>query len=119
MEIERITPEEIKKLIEKASDTEMRYLLILQLQTRSGGCGHLYTYNETIELIYGKAEFVTLESSQPEECLWREKILVIPYTVPVIVRKGHRDKNPEVSNFDEFFIFTGSGWKEVRVELPK
>jgi hypothetical protein len=119
MEIERITPEEIKKLVEKANEIEMKYLLLLRVEGRTGGCGYLYTYNEEVEVIYGKAVMVTLESSRPEECLWREKILVIPFTIPTVVVKRYRDKNPQITNTDTFFILTSEGWKHLEVEIPK
>jgi hypothetical protein len=115
----RITPEEIKKLVEKANEIETKYLLILKREERTSGCGWKYLYEDSIEIVYGKGELVTLELSRPEECLWREKILVIPYTVPVVVVLKHRDQNPQISDYDEFFIFTPDGWKHLEVEVPK
>ena len=114
----RITPEEIEYLIRKASDTELKYLLILELIGRSGGCGYTYLYDEEIDVIYGKAKFVTLEREN-SGCEWRKKILVIPFEVPTIVKVSYRDDNPEVTNTDTFYIFTAEGWKSIRVEVPK
>ena len=114
----RITPEEIEYLIRKANEIETKYLLIVELIGRRGGCGHLYLYDEEIEVIYGKAKFVTLEREN-SDCEWREKILVIPFEVPTIIKVSYRDDNPEVTNTDTFYIFTSEGWKSIRVEVPK
>jgi hypothetical protein len=115
----KITPEELYQLLRKASDTELKYLLILKREERTAGCGYIYTYSEEISVIYGDAELITLALSRPVDCLWREKILVIPRSVPAVVVKKYRDKNPEVSNRDTFYIFTSEGWKSLEVEVPK
>ena len=116
---EKITPEQINILIQKANDVELKYLLILQLQGRRGGCGHLYLYDTEIEIIHGKAELVTLEREYVNECEWKERLLVIPLEISTIVKVSFRDDNPEVSDFDEYYIFTAEGWKSLRVEVPK
>ena len=113
----KITSEEIEYLIRKASDTELKYLLIVKLIGRSGGCGYLYTYDEEIEVIYGKAELVVLERSR-YDCEWEERLLVIPFQVPTIVKVSYRNNNPQATNYDEFYIFTPDGWKSIRVEVP-
>jgi len=115
----RIPTELINKLIQNASPLELKFLLILKREERTAGCGWIYLYEDSIEIVYGKGELVTLELSRPEECLWREKILVIPYTVPVVVVLRHRNQNPQVTDYDEFFIFTPNGWKHLEVEVPK
>ena len=114
----KIKPEQLDMLLKKASDTEMKYMLVLELEGRSGGCGYVYLYNDEIDVIYGKVELVTLESST-YDCEWKERLLVIPFEVPTVVVRRYRDDNPEISDFDEFYIFTAEGWKSVRVEVPK
>ena len=116
---EKITPEQIDVLIQKASDTELKYLLLITREERVGGCGYLYLYSTEVDVVYGDTELVTLERKNISECEWREKILAIPKTIPTIVRVSYRDDNPEISDFDEFFIFTSEGWKSLRVEVPK
>jgi len=81
----------IIELLEKASDTEWKYLLKLQIYV-----------GDSYELLHGDADFVDLNSDSEE---YLEKI-VIPRSVPIIVR--HRHKNEEV-----FYIFTKDGWKTV------
>jgi len=114
----KIKPEQLDMLLKKASDTEMKYMLVLELEGRSGGCGYVYLYNDEIDVIYGKAELVTLERKNIR-CEWQERLLVIPLKVPTIIIRSYRDENPEVSDYDEFYIFTSEGWKSVRVEVPK
>jgi len=115
----KITPEEIDQLLRKANEIETKYLLLLELEGRTGGCGYLYTYDSEVEIIHGKAELVTLEREYINECEWRKRLLVIPYTVSTVVVKKYRDKNPEVPNRDTFYIFTSEGWKSLEVEVPK
>ena len=115
---EKITPERIEALLREASETEMKYLLVLELEGRSGGCGYKYLYDSEVGVIYGKAKFVTLERKNIR-CEWQERILVIPLKVPTIIIRSYRDENPEVSDYDEFYIFTSEGWKSLRVEVPK
>jgi len=115
----RMPIELIKKLVEKASPTELKYLLLLERIERTGGCGYLYLFEESVEIVYGKGEIVTLELSRPEECLWREKLMIVPYSVPVVVIKKYHDDNPEVNDFIEVFVFTSEGWKSLRGEIPK
>jgi len=114
----KITPEEIDQLLRKASDVELKYLLVLELEGRRGGCGHLYLYDSEVGIVYGKAKFVTLEREN-SDCEWRERLLVIPLKVPTVIIRSYRDENPQVTDYDEFYIFTSEGWKEVRVEVPK
>jgi len=114
---EKIKPEQLDMLLKKASDTELKYLLIVELEGRTGGCGYLYTYDSEVEIIHGKAELVVLERSR-YDCEWEERLLVIPFQVPTIVKVSYRNNNPQATNYDEFYIFTPDGWKSIRVEVP-
>jgi len=81
----------IVKLLEKASDTEWKYLLKIQV----------YLY-DSYEILHGDADFITIDNEDED---YIEKI-VVPRTVPVILR--HRHKTEET-----IYIFTKDGWKSV------
>jgi len=83
----------IIELLEKASDTEWKYLLKLQIYV-----------GDSYELLHGDADFVDLNSDSEE---YLEKI-VIPRSVPTIVRHRHGLQ-------ETIYIFTKDGWKTVNV----
>jgi hypothetical protein len=93
MECEKMDEKTIIELLEKANYTEWKYLLTL----------HIYV-GDSYEVLHGVADFVDV-SKEDEEYL--EKI-VIPKTVPVILRHRHRHQ-------ETVYIFTNNGWKSVIV----
>ena len=113
-----LTPEDIKKLIENAKETEWKYLLKVKIANRRVGCGYVYLYDEDLKIIYGDAEIITI-LSDTQDCTDYEEVLVIPKTVPTIVMKIHTDENPECPNYVDIFVFTSEGWKWVTTRIPK
>ena len=107
---EKITPEQIIKLLDKAKDTEWRYLLKIREWARQGSA---YTDYAESQVIYGEAERVTLErwdAGYPYAT--GEDVLIIPKTVPVIVIWEHVT---DQSIRRIVYVFTSDGWKEVVV----
>ena len=83
----------IVKLLEKASDTEWKYILKLQIYV-----------GDSYEVLHGDACFITTNAEDND---YLEKI-VIPKTMPVIIK--HRHKTEEV-----VYVFTKDGWKTVNI----
>ena len=118
-EVSELTPEEIRKLIEKASPTEWKYILKLTLEKRKGGCGYVYRWWSDINVLCGDADIVKLSRNDFDECTWEEEILIVPRTTPTIVLKTFRSDEPRDQNYINVFIFDRDGWKSVRAEIPK
>jgi hypothetical protein len=105
-----ITPEQIEKLLEKAKETEWKYLLRLEEWARQGPA---YTDFAEAEIIYGEAERVKLgswDSGYPYAS--GVEYLIIPRTVPTIILWTHVTDEGKT---EKIYIFTSDGWKEVEV----
>jgi len=111
--------ETIKKLVEKASSTESKFILKLRLDRRRGGCGYVYRWWTSLDIVHGDADIVNLSTQFSDECTWVEDVLVIPKAVPTILVRTYRDDDPQVRNYAEIYIFDKDGWKSVRVDIPK
>jgi len=113
-ETQKLTPEVIRKLVEKADPIEWLYLLKLSRWYRQG---ESYIDEQKVDVIYGEADIVEL-GTWDEGYPYRrgEDVLIIPKTVPTIIRVVRRDNtiNPPVNN-EKLLVFTKDGWKEVRI----
>jgi len=56
-QLEELTPEKIKELVERASPLEQKYLLILKAYGRQGPAFDNY---QKFEIIYGEADIIEL-----------------------------------------------------------
>jgi hypothetical protein len=111
-EIEEVTPETIKKLLEKAKDTEWRYLLKIHDFVRRGR----YTDYAEFEVIYGEANLVKIEVEQHGEEYEESKYIVVPKTIPVIlIWETVEHYGDERVERKLAYIFTKDGWKQVDV----
>ena len=110
-ELEKIAPEEIARLLEKAKDTEWKFLLKLRTWARQGTGWH--TDYAEFNILFGEAEEVVLErwdAGYPYSA--GEDVLIIPKTVPVVVLWEHVSDDNKTATV---YIFTKDGWKEVEV----
>jgi len=108
---EGLKPEDIEKLLEKAKDTEWKYLLKLREWARQGPA---YTNYAEFSILYGEAETVKIrewDSGYPYERGW--EYIIIPKTVPTVVLWEH-ETDEAVRKV--VYVFTKDGWKEVEVQ---
>jgi hypothetical protein len=119
LEVKELTPEEIRKLIEKATHIENKYLLKLILERRKSGCGYVYRWWSDINVLCGDVDIVKLSRNDFDECTWEEEILIVPRSTPTIVIKAYRSDEPRDQNYIDVFIFDRDGWRSVRAEVPK
>ena len=116
-----LTEEETVKLIRKVIEEgkeEAVYILTLELRNRWSGCGYLYLYRESLEVLEGNADIVTLSRSE-FNCSEVEELAIIPKTLPVVIKVMYIDEDPEVSDTVTYYVFTSDGWKSIKVSLPK
>jgi hypothetical protein len=110
---EEISVETLKKLLEKASEAETKYLLFLETNTRPG---ESFTDITDYEVLTGEIEIVELEHSYNYPYENYRKYLAIPKTIPVVIRWWHRwDFGTEQGYTEIIYIFTKDGWKQVQV----
>jgi len=107
---EKLTQETIRKLIEKAKETEFKYLLKIEEWARQGGA---YTDYAEFETLYGDIGVITLEEWDAGYPYARgAEYLIIPKTIPVIILWKHVT---DESKRKIVYIFTKDGWKSVEV----
>jgi len=114
IEPEKLTPEMIKELLEKATPVETKYLLKLRRWARQGGA---YDDYAEFEVVYGEAEEVTLEEWDSGYPYARgEDVIVIPRRVPTVIYwKHYEDKGDGEMKTRIIYIFTKDGWKSVEL----
>jgi hypothetical protein len=117
IEPQELTPEQIQKLVElaqKENRIEARLLLVLEKWDRQGGA---YVNYADFEVIYGEAELVEFgewDAGYPYER--GTKYIVIPKTMPTIVRWWHVwDYGEDRGETETIYVFTSDGWKSVKV----
>jgi hypothetical protein len=110
IKLEEITSEEISRLLERARETEWKYLLRVREWVRQGPA---YTDYAEFKIVYGEAEEIKVrewDSGYPYERGW--EYIIIPKTVPVVVLWEHvTDERQDT----RIYVFTKDGWKEVEV----
>jgi hypothetical protein len=112
--VREIKPEELKRLLEKATPAETKYILFLGTQNRPGSSFSEY---EDFEVILGEAEVVELGRHYSYPHYNTADYMLIPKTVPTIIRWWHRWDFGNDRGYEEtIFIFTSDGWKEVEVK---
>jgi hypothetical protein len=111
---EELTPEDVEKLIEKASDLERKYLLILWTQNRPGSS---FSEVEDFEVLCGEVDDVELKHEYNYPHRNATKHLIIPKTVPTVIRWWRRWDfgETDMGEEEEIYIFTKDGWKVVEV----
>jgi hypothetical protein len=114
-----LTEQEIKKLIEQAKPTEWKYLLKLNLEGRSSGCGYIYLFGDAMSVLFGDVKKVILKDIEDSNCGWKEELLIIPETVPVVLAVHHWDESPDYHDYIDIYVFTTEGWKVVKTFVPK
>jgi len=102
--------------VPEVTNLEEEKVLILELCSRVHGCGYRYRYKEYLEIVEGDADVITIETSE-HDCTITERISIIPKSVPVVVKVVHEDKNPEVGDYIQYYIYNGKAWRSVEVEL--
>ena len=83
--------EVITELLKKASDTEWKYLLKLQIHV-----------GDSYETLFGSVDYITCDDNDDD---YIEKI-VIPRSIPTVIRHRHGLQ-------ETVYIFTKDGWKTV------
>ena len=118
LELRYLSEEELRKIIEKAiseGKEESRFILLVETWYRQGPS---FIDEQTIDVIYGEAEQVELETID-EGYPYRlvKRLAVIPKTVPTIVLVEHHDNtvSPEIHE-KVVYVFTGQGWKKIQVQ---
>jgi hypothetical protein len=118
IEPQKLTPELIRNLVEKAEKEgreETRFLLKISTWRRQG---ESYEDYATYDVIYGNAEIVVLKDWD-EGYPYRKgsDLLVMPKTVPVVVIWRNKfDYGTESGEIEKVYVFTSDGWKEVKVK---
>ena len=121
LEEREVTNDDVVELVEKAlkeGREEAIYILTLTLSRRREGCGYMYLHEESLEIIEGNVDVVTLSRSE-FNCDVEERVAIIPRFVPTVVKKTYKDEDPEVDNYVCYYVFDGKGWKSIKVSLPK
>jgi hypothetical protein len=118
IEPQELKPEQIKQLIElaqKENRVEARLLLLLEKWRRQGSS---YINDADFEVIYGDAELVEFEEWDAGYPYERgTKYIVIPKTVPVVIRWWHVwDYDTDRGETETIYVFTSDGWKSVKVK---
>jgi len=116
IQLKPLTVETLKKLIQKAKEYELKYLLFLEERHANGV---LFEVRKKFKVIRGRVKKVLLEryrnDGSPSE--FRVKYMVIPLTVPVIiVEESYEDFNGEITHTKTLYVFTTDGWKYVIIQ---
>ena len=104
MQTTQITDEELKKFIEKAlqNPTEAQYILVLKTYRSEFDPK---SYYKQYEIVQGEVKEVQLN---------REKVALIPMSIPVIIK--YRESTPGYFR-ETIFVFAQDGWKKVEVTV--
>ena len=97
-----LTQEELRNIIEKALNSPIESQYILVLQTFKSEYSPQWYY-KTYEVLLGKVNEIRLN---------REKVALIPQTIPVIVK--YVESLPDYYGI-KVYVFTERGWTEVDV----
>jgi hypothetical protein len=121
IEPQEVTPELIKKLVEKAiSDgkDETMYLLKLETWFRQGSS---FDDSASFDVIFGDVDIIELKE-------WNEGYpyrkghtnLLVPKTVPVVVIWRNRwDYGEDSGEREIVYVFTSEGWKKILVRSSR
>ena len=107
--LRELSQEDYKKLIQHASDTERKLILILE---RFRQFMH-YRHHQDFDVIKGDVIEIVLDKTEKEE-FESETVAIVPKTVPTIIYYWS-DSSLEQYTFNSVFVFDGNGWKEVEI----
>ena len=113
-----ITPEVLERLLAEAKPEEWKYVLRLKLRERTKECGYVYRYGWNVEVLEGDAEFVTIRKVEHYDCTVETDLVVIPRTVPTVVKLLEWDTDPRIGSTETIFVMTEQGWTSVRTKVP-
>jgi hypothetical protein len=68
IQTQELKPSQITKLIEEAKSTEWKYLLKLNIEGRTEGCGYRYMFGDSFRLLFGNINKVVLKSIEDNNC---------------------------------------------------
>ncbi|RLI86219.1 MAG: hypothetical protein DRP01_04680, partial [Archaeoglobales archaeon] len=86
LNIEELTPEIIKNLMEIANKHERKFFLVL---TRGRRPGEAYHYRMDFEIIYGKADVFEIEHIYDYPTTDDHVCVIVPRSIPVVIRWYH------------------------------
>jgi len=117
MEVREISKEELAKIVKEVMEKgewESRFLLILDTQSRPGG---MFCDRTDYQVLYGEVEEVELDSYENYPHASGTTWLIIPKTVPVVIRYWHRDDlSGSWHEWQRIYVFTKEGWKSIEVK---
>ena len=124
IEIKELSEEEIISLVKEILGNREKYqeeakliLLLDDLEMRYPGCGYVYNYGYELKIIVGEADILVLKREENYDCTSREKIAVIPKTVPTALLLLEWDESPGAKNTLTIYVFSGE-WRSLSLNLP-
>jgi len=116
-DLRELGSEDFRKIVEdveKRGSWESRFILVLETNNRPGA---MFTDYTRYEIVYGDAEEIELDSWYNYPHSSGVKSLIIPKTIPVIVRYWHRDNlSGGWREWEEIHVFTKDGWKRLKIK---
>jgi len=114
IEMREVTADDLKRLLERAEDAEAKFLLVLWTNRRPG---ESFTDITEFEILAGEVDTIELEHYYSYPCENSTKWLIIPKSIPVVIRYWHKDDyEGSYKMWEEIYIFTKDGWKTIRVK---
>jgi hypothetical protein len=99
--------------------SEVKYILLLNLETRHEGCGYVYNYFSDYAVFMGDAQIVTLDVEESHDCTARQRVAIIPQSVPTVVLQHDHDDQPSIKDKLVIYVFDGAEWKSIAISVPK
>lgn len=125
VDVEKLSEEEIAELVkdvlanQEKYQGEAKYILLLNLESRHEGCGYVYNYFSEYAVFMGDAQIVNLDVEENHDCVTRERVAIIPQSVPVILLQHDHDDSPEKRDTLTIHVFDGKEWKALAINVPK
>ena len=121
LEERELTGEEEEGIIEfevEEVEKEKDKVLIVELVDRKISCEYAtFIVKSKLQIIDGKAEVKTLRIWNYGECDKREEVVIIPKTVPTVVKVTYIDGAIDRPNVVCYHIFTGESWERIEMEV--
>jgi hypothetical protein len=125
IEKRELSEEEVAELVKEIIlqkekyQPEYQYILILELETRHEGCGYVYNYFSDYAIFMGEAQRVTLDVEETYDCVTRQRVAIIPQSVPVVIIQHNHDDQPTIKDRLIIHVFDGESWKSLVINVPK